>query len=259
MKGIHARNSDDNLARVASLDALLLPLLLVLAGLLSAPNTATAQSTVDVCRETNKVLRPLLRERDEAERLSDLKSNEEEWRGVLAELRRGIASGYVISRLDYFSARVRVRAPGYGASNNERLAFQKTLKDFLEKAMQEARDSDKEELLDRLLKVRDETALRVNRMYRLKCSEVFEREGEVNLSGTWICKAKCPAGGEGKAASIAHNGEALIFTNEGGQSSAGRFTGSKSVVARGWGNLTGTIANEGRELQWANGTIWVRQ
>ncbi|HKO36009.1 MAG TPA: hypothetical protein VJV21_05990 [Pyrinomonadaceae bacterium] len=259
MKGIDARNSNDNLARVASLNALLLPLLLVLAALLSAPGVAIAQSTVDVCRETNKVLRPLLRELDEAERLSDVKSNEEEWRGVLAELRRGIASGYVISRLDEFSARVRVRGPGYGASNNERLAFQKTLKDFLEKAIQEARDSDEKELLDRLLKVRDQTNLRENRMDNLKCSEVFKREGEDNLSGTWICKAKCPAGGEGKAASIAHNGEALTFTNEGGQSSAGRFTGSKSVLATGWGNLTGTIANDGKELRWDNGTTWVRR
>ncbi|HEX6186852.1 MAG TPA: hypothetical protein VFZ40_02125 [Pyrinomonadaceae bacterium] len=259
MKRLNVRTGAIKLGRLAWLKTLWLPLLLVMAGLLCAPGTATAQSTADVCRETNKVLKQLEREHDEAGRLNQIKSNEEEWRGILAELRRGIASGYVISMLDELSARVNVRGPGYGASNNERLAFQKTLRDLLEKAIQEARDSNANELLDRLLRVRDQIALRQSRMFSLKCSEVFKREGEDNLSGTWICKASCPAGGEGKTASIAHNGEALTFTNEGGQSSAGRFTGAKSVVARGWGNLTGTIANEGRELHWANGTIWVRQ
>lgn len=259
MKRLDAYSCVNELARVGWLKTLWLPVLLVLAGLIFAPGTATAQSTVDVCRETNKVLRHNEHEHNEASRSYRIKSDEEKWRGILAELRRGIATGYVISQLNEFAGEVWLRGPGYGASNNERLAFQKTFRDLLEKTIQEVRNSSSEELLDRLLRVRDQIALREGRMYQLKCSEVFTREGEDNLSGTWVCKTKCPAGGEGKTASISHSGEALTFTNEGGQSSAGRFTSATKVVAKGWGSLTGTIVNQGKELRWDNGTIWVRQ
>lgn len=258
MKGLEGRNSDNNRARLASLKGLLLPLLLFLAGLLSAPGTAIAQSTVNVCRETKKVLTQYKRESDEASRLADVKAREEEWRGVLSKLRRGIANGIVIPKLAEMAYMLKVAPPG--SSFTEQMAFQRTFRDLLEKVIHETRDISLDELnarWERIVSLQIEP--RAERMTALHCHEVLEREGEANLSGSWICKAKCPAGGEGKTASIAHNGEALTFTNEGGQSSAGRFTGSKSVVARGWGNLTGTIANDGKELRWANGTIWVKQ
>lgn len=80
-----------------------------------------------------------------------------------------------------------------------------------------------------------------------------------NLAGTWICKQKCPAGGEGKTASIEQNGRNLTFTNEGGGTSKGNFESSTSVVATQWGNLTAMITDGGKKLNWANGTIWVKQ
>jgi hypothetical protein len=80
-----------------------------------------------------------------------------------------------------------------------------------------------------------------------------------DLEGTWVCKAKCPAGGEGKTASIEQSANGLFFTNEGGGKSLGHFNSPTSVVAEKWGNLTGTITNGGKEIHWANGTIWVKR
>lgn len=80
------------------------------------------------------------------------------------------------------------------------------------------------------------------------------------LTGTWICKINCPAGGEGKEASISQNGNKITFINEAGQSSTGNFLSRSSVVAgNNWSNLKGTINNQGRRINWNNGTVWEKK
>jgi hypothetical protein len=82
-----------------------------------------------------------------------------------------------------------------------------------------------------------------------------------DLSGTWTCTNRCPAGAKSKNmnASIAQAENKLTFINEGGDMSPGSFTGASTVVATGWGNLTATIESGGKELHWANGTVWKKQ
>jgi hypothetical protein len=102
--------------------------------------------------------------------------------------------------------------------------------------------------------------------YRARPGEQERREDRFNqerdsfnLTGTWICREICPAGGAGRLASIAQNGRQLTFTNEGGQVSGGYFDGPATVIATQWNNTRANVADGGREIRWANGTIWVRR
>lgn len=79
-----------------------------------------------------------------------------------------------------------------------------------------------------------------------------------NLSGDWVCTQNCPAGGEGKRAKIIQNGLKLTITNEGGNTTEGKFENANTILAFDWGNLKAGINNDGKEINWSNGTIWVR-
>ncbi|HEY3964028.1 MAG TPA: hypothetical protein VGM05_05680, partial [Planctomycetaceae bacterium] len=59
-----------------------------------------------------------------------------------------------------------------------------------------------------------------------------------------------------KPTQIAQSGSSLTFTNEVGGTSAGFFVSSTEVEATGWGDLTGTLANNNTEIDWSNGTTW---
>jgi hypothetical protein len=78
----------------------------------------------------------------------------------------------------------------------------------------------------------------------------------VDLAGAYICTVKCPAGGVGAVARIEQNGAALVFFNEAGDRSRGRFLDTSTVVAEEWGNLRAAVQAGGQELHWENGTVW---
>lgn len=137
-----------------------------------------------------------------------------------------------------------------------------------------------EVLKERITKPRnDEDKKRRNyfceQMKDRKCSEYenlcVEKSGDAtfpityNLSGTWICKKKCPAGGVENQAKITQDKKnALKFTNEGNQSSSGKFTATDKVEATAW-NLTADIGWEvikgekKLKLTWSNKTEWVKE
>ena len=51
----------------------------------------------------------------------------------------------------------------------------------------------------------------------------------------------------------------LLFINEGGARSAGRFIDANTVIATDWvGGLRGTLEDGGNTIRWANGTVWFR-
>ena len=51
----------------------------------------------------------------------------------------------------------------------------------------------------------------------------------------------------------------LLFINEGGARSAGRFIDANTVIASDWvGGLRGTLEDGGNTIRWANGTVWFR-
>jgi hypothetical protein len=72
------------------------------------------------------------------------------------------------------------------------------------------------------------------------------------LEGAWTIN--------GRPTSITRgSGEPLIFTNEGGATSRGRFLDPNTVIAIDWaGGLRGTLENNATTIRWHNGTTWSR-
>ncbi len=68
--------------------------------------------------------------------------------------------------------------------------------------------------------------------------------------GTWFIN--------GQKTTIQQSGATLIFTNEKGSTVTGLFTGSDQIDATGWGNLTATLINGDTQINWGNGTVWVK-
>jgi len=66
--------------------------------------------------------------------------------------------------------------------------------------------------------------------------------------------------GAGRPTSVIQDGNKLLFLNEYGDWSAGYFTGSGQVEATDWGGLVGNLVPgpTGLQIQWANGTVWVK-
>jgi hypothetical protein len=58
--------------------------------------------------------------------------------------------------------------------------------------------------------------------------------------------------------SIADNGAFLTLTNENGDTSTGQYQGQNGIVAPGWQFVTGTLSQDGSQINWSNGTFWAR-
>jgi RHS repeat-associated protein len=76
----------------------------------------------------------------------------------------------------------------------------------------------------------------------------FEFEG--TISGTWAFNSLPTA--------VQQDGNALLFVNENGTSSAGYFQDANTVVASDWGNLVGHLDQVAGEIHWDNGSAWTR-
>jgi hypothetical protein len=73
------------------------------------------------------------------------------------------------------------------------------------------------------------------------------------FTGAW-----CAQGDPTKQASIADNGAFLTSTNENGDTSTGQYQGQNGIVAPGWQFVTGTLSQDGSQINWSNGTFWAR-
>src|ERR1700678_2646428 len=73
------------------------------------------------------------------------------------------------------------------------------------------------------------------------------------FTGAW-----CAQGDPTKQASIADNGAFLTLTNESGDTSPGQYQGQNAIVAPGWQFVTGTLNQNGSQINWSNGTFWAR-
>lgn len=73
------------------------------------------------------------------------------------------------------------------------------------------------------------------------------------FTGAW-----CAQGDPNKNASIADNGAYLTLTNESGDTSPGQYQGQNGIVAPGWQFVTGTLSQDGSQINWSNGTFWAR-
>jgi hypothetical protein len=73
------------------------------------------------------------------------------------------------------------------------------------------------------------------------------------FTGAW-----CAQGDPTKQASIADIGAFLTLTNENGDTSTGQYQGQNGIVAPGWQFVTGTLSQDGSQINWSNGTFWAR-
>ncbi len=76
--------------------------------------------------------------------------------------------------------------------------------------------------------------------------------------GSGFFGAWCPQGDPNKHASISGNGVFLNLTNENGDTSIGNLQGSNQIQAPQWQFVTGTLNNDGSQINWSNGTYWAR-
>jgi hypothetical protein len=77
----------------------------------------------------------------------------------------------------------------------------------------------------------------------------------LRLAGTWSINGNQPT-----QVAQPGNGTLVTFTNELGASSPGSIQDTAHVIATGWGNLVGTLVAAAGQIQidWANGTVWVK-
>jgi hypothetical protein len=73
-----------------------------------------------------------------------------------------------------------------------------------------------------------------------------------SIGGAWTC--------DGRPTSITQDGSGnLVFTNQMGGLSKGRFLNTDTVIATEWeGGLHGSVQDGGKTIRWANGTVWSR-
>ena len=71
--------------------------------------------------------------------------------------------------------------------------------------------------------------------------------------GTW-----CGDGDPTNHATITDSGSYLTLDNGLGDTSVGRPQGSRSIVAPGWQSVTGTLSPNSSQIDWTNGTYWLR-
>lgn len=76
--------------------------------------------------------------------------------------------------------------------------------------------------------------------------------------GSGFLGAWCAQGDPRKNASITGNGVFLQLTNENGDTSVGNLTGPNRISAPQWQFVTGTLSNDGSQINWSNGTFWAR-
>jgi hypothetical protein len=78
--------------------------------------------------------------------------------------------------------------------------------------------------------------------------------------GSGFLGAWCPQGDANKHASISSNGVFFSLTNENGDTSTGHLQGNRQdvIVADGWQFVQGTLNQNGRRINWSNGSFWAR-
>ena len=80
-------------------------------------------------------------------------------------------------------------------------------------------------------------------------------------TGTYICDKYCPTEGIGGYDSVVQDGKELQLSN-GKDRFKGYISGARTVIAA-WiwkeNPLKGTLSADCSEIQWANGSIWIRK
>jgi hypothetical protein len=82
-----------------------------------------------------------------------------------------------------------------------------------------------------------------------------------NLTGTYVCEQYCPTEGIGGHDKVVQNGDELQLSN-GKESVKGYTSGARAIIAT-WiwkeNPLKGTLNADCSEIDWLNGSVWVKK
>lgn len=76
---------------------------------------------------------------------------------------------------------------------------------------------------------------------------------DVSLAGCWV-----NARNNNLPCYVDQRGSQLVFTNENGSTSLGRFIGPATFMAYQWGNLRGWVGGDGNVIYWDGNGMWIR-
>ena len=170
----------------------LLPMILsALISFSGAVSSVSAQTTGEVCRETQKVIEQYQQEEQEATTNAYYKNNEEDMHRNLSILNKAISNGTLLSdrNLGVLAQELFLTLPkeAIRMTPEERSAFQRQARSILVQKIQELSGFTLEELDQKVERIQQQLGVRRERFKALNCDEVLSRNKVtlLNVSGTW--------------------------------------------------------------------------
>jgi hypothetical protein len=139
----------------------------------SLPSQTRQTGTYEVCKDTLRSMDHFQREYHQVESKYVIKRGLDTYRAVMSELSYAITQGRVYPHLLSLTRLLLVEDPP--ASTVERRQYQRSVRAALEKAIQEARDSDMGELMQQFQRAYQQLELRRQRVTDLDCYAVVDR------------------------------------------------------------------------------------
>ena len=170
----------------------LLPMILsALISFSGAVSSVSAQTTTEVCRETQKVIEQYQQEEQEATTNAYYKNNETDMRRNLSILNKAIANGTLLSdrNLGVLAHELFLTLPkeAIRMTPDERSAFQRQARSIMVQKIQELSGFTLEELDQKVERIQQQLRVRRERSKALNCDEVLSRNKVtiLNVSGIW--------------------------------------------------------------------------
>ncbi|MDP4488837.1 hypothetical protein QDG88_12970 [Pseudoalteromonas piscicida] len=82
---------------------------------------------------------------------------------------------------------------------------------------------------------------------------IMNEQGYANISGSYICTSVCQS--EGKEAYVTQKGEKLLFINEALEKTPGVISKLEGTA----NNITFKVTNNCQQIEFSNGTVWLRK
>jgi hypothetical protein len=229
-----------------------------------ASRLAAAQSTAEVCRETQKVLDQYQREKKEIDRGAWAIRNKGDAERYMANLNQAIAGGFVAANLNYLAEVMLLETPP--PTKNERMEFQRAARLVLQGTMAATARTTLDDLYARNERILNQMDIRQRRLKNLKCDEVLAREqssSENGLSvvGTWTW-AFAEKGDPEKHGTVTFNADPTDSdkgTMDWSGGSHGTWTQSGVTVELHWDKKitdTMTLIEGGKKLKGTNTKGW---
>lgn len=238
-------------------------------------SVAIAQTTAEVCRETNSIIKQYELEKSEVKSKLYYKNNEDYMRDYLSLLNNAIGNRTFLTQNKLFEIAYYIKFPlpknVEEMTMAERDLFQKNARNFLNGKIQDISQMDLTEIESQLNRVEYQLQIRTRRYFELNCGEVLEREKnratipnmirecesyQGTVCGTWTLRgnqfhAEWTNGAKAVLTVEKFDNDQIIITRSDTESSA-----SRGFTARYTGKLSGNQIVEGIVSWTHNGRTW---